>query len=685
MANPQKNDPAKDESKDEFSERLIGAVVPLGALRGSGSTGVGEFPDLVEFAGLCVKMGVGLIQLLPVNDTGYQSSPYFALTVFALHPLYLRIADLPEAGPFAAKIRALGERFDKDARFAFEPILKAKIGLLREIYAANKAEIAAKAGKGGGLGVWIEENPWVKEYAVFRRLKEINGERGWKEWSSHQQIDAGEIESLWNDEKIKDEHLFWVWLQQALDAQFSRAAKAVADMGILLEGDLPILINEDSADVWAHPEYFNRELSAGAPPDMYSPEGQRWGFPTYRWDVLEKNDYDWWRKRLKVAEKYYKAYRIDHVLGFFRIWTSSQHDNTSVLGWFNPYVPVTKKDLLTLNFDEGRIRWVTRPHIPTGELWDALRSNWGGGYTDGDIAAEAERAFTQALDRIGEEELWLFKDSITSEQDIIALNLHHAAQGYLVNVWHNRLFVEYEKGNYFPTWLYRNTRAYASFSETEKKDLETLVEKHRADSEKIWEKQGQKLLAMLKESTSMLPCAEDLGAVPGCVPRVLAKLKILGLRVVRWHRDWKAEGEPYYPFEDYPELSVCTPAVHDSSTLREWWDKEAEQEVFSTFIGVPALPKIYNPGAAKIILHKIAAAASRYRVFQIQDLLHLSPRWYAGDPASERINVPGTLNEFNWTYRLPASIADIAKDADLLNAVRELADIKPAKKAKGKR
>jgi 4-alpha-glucanotransferase len=678
MANSQK----ADASKKEFSDRLIGAVVPLGALRGSGSIGVGEFPDLVEFAGLCAKMGVGLVQLLPVNDTGYQSSPYFALSVFALHPLYLKIGDLPEAGPFAARIKALGGQFDKDARFAFEPILRAKMELLREIYGANKGEIAKKAAKSGSLGVWIEENSWVKEYAVFRRLKEANEEKGWKDWSSHQHISAKEIEALWNDKKLLDEHFFWAWLQEALAAQFSRAAKAVADMGILLEGDLPILINEDSADVWAHPEYFNRELSAGAPPDMYSPDGQRWGFPTYRWDVLEKNGYDWWRKRLKVVEKYYRAYRIDHVLGFFRIWASSQHDNTSALGWFNPYIPITKKEFSGLNFDDGRIRWLTQSHVPTGELWDALRSNWGGHYNEEDIAVEAERTFTEALDRIGDEELWLFKDSITSEQDIIALGLHPAAQAYLIKAWHNRLFVEYEKGNYFPTWLRRDTRAYASLSEEEKEELEALIEKHRADSEKIWEKQGLKLLTMLKESTAMLPCAEDLGAVPDCVPKALTKLKILGLRVVRWHRDWETEGQPYYPFEDYPELSVCTPAVHDSCTLREWWEREAEQEVFATFIGVPALPRIYNPGAAKIILHKIAAAASRYRVFQIQDLLHLSPKWYAGDPASERVNVPGTLNEFNWTYRLPAPIADIAKDADLLNAVKELAEIKPAKRAK---
>jgi 4-alpha-glucanotransferase len=180
----------------------------------------------------------------------------------------------------------------------------------------------------------------------------------------------------------------------------------------------------------------------------------------------------------------------------------------------------------------------------------------------------------------------------------------------------------------------------------------------------------------------MLPCAEDLGAVPECVPRVLAKLKVLGLRVVRWHRQWGKPGEPFVPFEDYPELSVCTPAVHDSSTLRAWWEREADQDVYSGFIGYPSLPRIYNPGVAKVILQRIAAAASRFRVFQVQDLLHLSPQWYAENPASERINVPGTVTPFNWTYRLPASMAEIGKDEDLIQAVSDLAGIAPVKRKK---
>jgi 4-alpha-glucanotransferase len=451
-------------------------------------------------------------------------------------------------------------------------------------------------------------------------------------------------------------------------------------------GDLPILMNEDSCDVWAHREYFNLDLSAGAPPDMYSPEGQRWGFPTYNWQVQAKDEYSFWRNRLKTAEKYYRAYRIDHVLGFFRIWASPRADNTSLLGRFIPYIPVNLQDLGELGFDEGRIRWVSQPHVPTAEVWDALREvrdGWDNLDTDG-AAREAQRIFSAVLDRIGGEELWLFKPSIRGEQDIAALKLHPAAERYLLKAWQNRLFFEYEPGSFFPTWYYRNTRAYETLSPEERDRLAALLEKRQRDSEKIWEDQGRRLLTILCAASSMLPCAEDLGAVPDCVPQVLAKLKVLGLRVVRWFRDWEAEGQPYVPFEDYPELSVCTPSVHDSSTLREWWDREADQGKFCDFIGFPSLPKVYNPGAAKILLNKTASAASRFRVFQIQDLLHLSPKWYAADSASERINVPGTLNDFNWTYRLPADIAEIGNDADLINAVKDLAAVKPSPKKKAR-
>ncbi|MDR0313193.1 MAG: 4-alpha-glucanotransferase, partial [Treponema sp.] len=646
--------------------RLIGAVVPVGALRGDQSIGVGEFPDLVEFGTLCKKMGIKLIQLLPVNDTGYQDSPYFALTAFALHPLYLRISELPEfaasenKSQFEAKLKALREEFEPKERFPCLDILRKKIALLRELYAECAKTIVKKAKGKSPLADWIKANPWVRSYSVFRKLKEDNEERSWKEWPEFQKVTTAQIEAFWNDPKLEEAHLFWVWIQEALDRQFSQAAKSLNEMGITLEGDLPILINEDSCDVWSQPEIFNLDLSAGAPPDMYAPDGQNWGFPTFNWKVQEQDDYAWWKARLKSAEKYYSAYRIDHVLGFFRIWSSRRDDssNNSVLGRYIPYVPVTTKDLEELKFDKGRIRWMSQPHIFTGEVFDAIKSGWKDG-NDWEINAAAEETFKLALERIGQEELWLFKSSIKGSKEIEALDIHPAAKAYLVKAWGNRLLFEYEPGSYVPVWFYRDNRAYPTLSKEEQDELVALFKDKQIKTEKIWEKEGRKLLTILASSSSMLPCAEDLGAVPACVPKVLKELHILGLRVVRWYREWDKEGQPYVPFEDYPELSACTPAVHDSSTLREWWDREADQELFAGFLGFPSLPKVYNPGTANHILFKIAAAASRFRVFQFQDLLHLSNKWYAADPADERINVPGTQNDFNWTWRLPAVPAQI--------------------------
>jgi 4-alpha-glucanotransferase len=672
-----------DMQKPDTSKRRLGAVVPVGALRSKNGMGVGEFSDLADFALLCKKMKLGIIQILPVNDTGFESSPYSSLTAFGLHPLYLRIEELEEFksadNSIKKRIKEARDKFDKAARFSHYQVLKEKLEICRLLFDKQKTEIV-KSAEGGRLAAWINENLWVKEYAVYRRLKEANEGKSWKDWPEHHTVTGADIENLWSDKNLREEHVFWVWLQEALDTQFSKASQVIAANGIVLEGDLPILMNEDSCDVWAHPEIFIQQLSAGAPPDMYSPEGQNWGFPIYNWEAQEKDNYAWWRRRLAVAGKYYNAYRIDHVLGFFRIWASSRKDYSSALGRYVPYLPVTSGDFRRLGFDKSRIRWLSRPHIPTGEIYDALRNNWGGNFSDADITEAAEKTFSSALDRVNEEELWLFKKRIKGEKDIDALGLHHAVRNYLFGKWRDRAFLEYEKGRFFPVWYYRNSTAWKTLSGEEKNNVEALLEKRRVRSEKVWSAQGRKLLSILVESSPMLPCAEDLGAVPACVPRVLSRLKILGLRVIRWCRDWGREDQPYISLDEYPSLSVCTPAVHDSSTIREWWEKEADQKQFSNFIGVPSLPKKYNPGTARIILLKAASARSRFRVFQIQDLLHLSSKWYSEDPAQERVNVPGTSNDFNWTYRLPAQIEEIAKDKDLILAVAEMRKVRPLRK-----
>jgi 4-alpha-glucanotransferase len=626
----------------------------------------------VEFAQLCKKLDIKLIQILPVNDTGYESSPYSALSAFALNPLYLRIGDLDEAPDYKSELDAIGAKFNDCVRFPHYEIIKAKMKLLRKIFFENSGKIERDT----VINVWLKKNEWVKTYAVFRRLKEANEEKSWKEWKTFRKAGAKDIETLWNDPAHKGEHLFWVWLQMNLDKQFKAAADAVANMDIILKGDIPILMNLDSCDVWEHPEYFHQNLSAGAPPDMYSPEGQNWGFPIYNWTAQAKNDYVWWRARIKATEKYYKAFRIDHILGFFRIWATNRRYASAKMGRFVPYTPIKKQDLLTLGFDEPRIHWLTLPHIPTHEVWDAIHRQ--GACTENDV----HRVFALALDRIGNEELWLFKKTIKYDVDINALDIVPAGKAYLINELSNRVFLEYDTDVYSCIWTYRNSRQYASLSGEERARLESFLAERNEIAEKRWEKGANNILSVLTEDSSMVACAEDLGVQTKCVPRVLNKLNIFSLKVVRWERDWGVDGDPYIPYGEYPELSVCTTSVHDSTTLRQWWNGEAGQELFAAFNGAPSLPKSYNPGTARTFLRQAASAGSRWRIFPFIDLLHLMPRWYAEDPDSERINVPGTSNEFNWTWRLPASIEEIGADAGLMTAIKELNTIPAAPRQK---
>lgn len=649
--------------------RIAGVVVPVGALRTAASTGVGDYADLPEFADLCARIGVSLIQLLPVNDSGFQSSPYSALTAFGLHPLYLRLADVEGSAAFADRIAALSAAHDGADRFRYAEVLAAKLEILRAVYDASAGRIAAEAAS-GPLAAWIAENPWVKEYAVYLKLKADNGGKHWKEWADLRRPSPAAIEARWKDPVLRGEHLFWAWLQREADRQFSAASAAVAARGIALKGDLPILMNEDSCDVWAHPEFFRSELSAGAPPDMFSPLGQNWRFPIYDWDALAKDGYRWWKDRLKAADRYYAAYRIDHVLGFFRIWAASRRDASAVLGRFVPSEWISRAELAGLGFDDGRVRWLSRPHVPTGAVYEALV---GAGLSADQAVEEAGKVFSAALDRIGSEELWLFKESIHGELDIEELGLHRAAAGYLQSAWRDRALLEFEPGKFAPTWSYWATTSFPTLSDDERRRFDELVSRKRSASEADWEKQGRRLLSALLEATPMLACAEDLGAVPDCVPRVLADLGVLGLRVQRWARRWGESGEPFVPLASYPEATVCTPAVHDSSTVRAWWEQEADRDAFRAFAGDRAIPDPYGPETARAVLGAVARAASRICVFQVQDLLHLSPSWYASDAASERVNVPGTVNEFNWTYRLPASVAEIGADAAFVDGASAIA------------
>jgi 4-alpha-glucanotransferase len=648
---------------------FTGISVPVAALRSGLSCGAGEFADLVPLGRWCVEAGLDFIQLLPVNDTGGNSSPYSAISAFALHPLYLRLQDMPGAAPFAGEIDRFRAESDARARvasgrLAYRATLEFKRSIVQRVCEANAPAI----GKDEAFRGWREANPWVIAYAVFAALQRRNLDAPWSAWPEMSDPSPAQIGAWWDAHP--GECLPQAWAQYLLESQLSAASRELSALGISLKGDLPILMTTESADVWDQREYFDLTARAGAPPDMFSPDGQNWGFPVYDWDRLGNDDYRWWKDRLRQAGKFFQAFRIDHVLGFFRIWRIPRGETTGLTGRFSPSSGLAASDLESLGFDRGRLRWLSVPHISGMEL---LR----------DLGPEAARVAAAYLVRIGSEDLFNLKPEIDGEAAIHALAEPAEVKRALL-AWHtDRTLID--DGEFFPAWYMERTKGFQSLSEPEKSRLRGLVRDRRRESEAAWEQRGAMLLSALQGATDMLVCAEDLGDVPPCVPRVLDRLGILGLRIVRWSRAYEAATPgtqaAFVPPTHYPRLSVCTPSVHDTTTIRGWWEEDAgERELFFRSIGGPGpCPARMTPDLLERILVHCLDAASLLCMFQLQELLDLDEASWATDPAADRINVPGTVNEVNWTWRMPLALEDLASRSAFTGRIRSLVEPRRAR------
>ncbi len=656
-----------------FDHPVTGTAIPVGALRTKSSCGVGEFLDLIPFADFCAQSSIDLIQLLPINDTGTESSPYSALSAFALHPIYIRFQELPEAEGFSKEILAIKKKYEKLPRYNYRELRDTKLELLHKIFDANERTILAST----DLSHWIGKNPWIIEYAVFMNLKRRNFDASWKSWDKHQTPSHSEILSRWNNEQKKKEHLFFAWVQMRLDEQLSKAVEYCSNKGIAVKGDIPIMMNEDSCDAWANPEFFRDDLRAGSPPDDSNPLGQNWGFPIYNWANLKQDGYSWWKQRLSHSAKYFHAYRIDHILGFFRIWAIPYGEHSGFLGWTSPHEPVTSGELASRGFSGDRLRWICQPHVPTNLLEQVNNHDYLG--THGILHT--------LMDRIGNEELWLFKKEIRHECDIWNSSIPEPVKQALAEQWRNRMILETGRDDtgkplYCPVWTYKKTTAWNSLSYQERDSLEQLFAQKSRTNELRWKEQAVELLGTLTSSTEMLACAEDLGTIPESVPEVLDTFNILGLKVIRWERKWTEPGQPFKDICAYPVKSVATTSVHDSSTIRGWWEQENGGNDFtrdygSILDGLPedtqqAAKNSFSVELAKRVLEKLSETSSALFVVPLQDFLYLDQTFYAENPDDERINVPGSVSTFNWTYRLPVTCEELIKNKNLIASIRSV-------------
>lgn len=294
-----------------------GICVPLFSLRTQKSCGIGEYTDLFPLIDWVASLGFDLIQLLPLNDGGPETSPYSSLSAFALNPLCLGLAELPflDKMPEAKEMLAELGKLNSVQRISYQAIQAKREAFLRKYFQSVGSLLIGSR----EFMDFVTLNPWLTDYALFKTLKILTQWQRWEEWTQENR-DPSPLHYQNLVSTHRDEILYHSLLQFLSFQQLERVKKYAESKGLLLKGDIPILINGESADVWRTRAFFNMEFSAGAPPDMYAADGQKWGFPIYDWSNLEQTDYQFWKQRLKVAEHCYHLYRLDHVVGFYRIW-----------------------------------------------------------------------------------------------------------------------------------------------------------------------------------------------------------------------------------------------------------------------------------------------------------------------------------------------------------------------------
>ncbi len=620
-----------------------GVAIPVFSLRSKQSAGVGEFADLKLLVDWSNQVGVKMIQILPINDTTathtwMDSYPYAAISAFALHPMYIRIEDLFNKeqqnliNPFKTRIAALNNLPEVD----FEAVMKLKWEVLRLAYKEN----GAKALGSKDFAVYFEQNKnWLVSYSKFSYLRDLHGTVDFNQWPTQ-------------DVKEEKDIAFFYFVQYQLHLQLLDATNYAHTHGVVVKGDIPIGVYRYGADAWQNRHLFHMDMQAGAPPDDFAIAGQNWGFPTYNWKEMASDGYAWWKSRFDQMKYYFDAFRIDHILGFFRIWSIPMHAVEGILGHFVPAISVSIKELNAKNIQLDHYR-LTHPFINETILFQEF------GYDNELIKKEY-------LKHIGDGHYELLPAYKTQRQveTLFSVmpqdNWHAKIKQGLFNLISNVIMIDDEKPHHFHfRFKMEHTSSFQHLDHSVKNALKELYVDYffkRQDS--AWEKEAMEKLPMLKLSTDMLICGEDLGLVPSCVPNVMYQLGMLSLEVQRMP---KASEKTFFHPNDAPYLSVVTPSSHDTSTVRGWWeeDRAKTQQFYNNELGqFGDAPMYCEAWINKTILMQHLYSPAMWAIFQLQDYLGVDETIRKADPNSERINVPANPKHY-WRYRMHINLEDL--------------------------
>lgn len=633
-----------------------GTVIPVFSLRSESSFGVGDLHDLRLLVDWAAETGQCAVQVLPMNDTTAtrthrDSYPYSAISVYALHPMYI---SLPDMGNLKDKqqmslFRRIQRQLNALPEMDYEAVVKEKSAYCRAYFRESGAKVLQSA----GYRRFVRENrAWLMPYAVFCYYRDLHGTIDFTRWGDDATYDADRVRTLFDAQwETSGEVDYYCFLQYILHTQFSDVADYARRRGVILKGDLPIGVNRASVDAWADAPCFNPQQQAGAPPDDFSAVGQNWGFPTYNWEVMERDGFAWWKARLSKLSEYFDCFRIDHILGFFRIWEVPLDYVRGLCGHFRPALPLTPDEIESfgLPFD---VRY-TRPMV--------RREHLAGLFCD-----EADEWTARYLMPI--DDVHLAPNALCDTQQKIAALFQNASDSRswrlrdaLYGLTEEVLFVEdpYAPGHYHPRISAANTLRYRTLTDQERAAFDRLyADFFFVRHHDFWRDTALRRLRPLTASTDMLVCGEDLGMIPDSVHEVMDRLRILSLELGRIS---KIYGVEFTDLRRAPYLSVCTTSTHDMAPLRLWWQEDAERT--RRYLQALSYPthnenEEATPEAAECIVRDHLQAASILTILPLQDWLAIDGSLRAPDPTRERINIPADPDHY-WRYRMHLTLEEL--------------------------
>ena len=622
--------------------RAAGVAIPVFSLRSSHSCGVGDFGDLRLLVDWAVATGMKVIQILPVNDTTAARSwsdsyPYNIVSAFALHPQYL---DLHALGPLRNKkymtvfLRQQNE-LNAMNHTDYEAVQRVKFDYIRVLYEERGQQTLDSR----EFKLWYEENQdWLVPYA---------------EWL------AGK--SSVNSKPLSVNIVYFT--QYHLHLQLKGAADYAREHGVVLKGDVPIGVNRDSVETATHPDLFCLDASTGAPPDNFSQNGQNWGFPTYNWE--SKEIVPWFQKRLKWMEQYFDAIRIDHVLGFFRIWEIPTDAIFGLLGHFSPALPMTqgeieyfglpfRKDLFTRPLINDRVlQRLFGLHVPYVREHFLIPRSYG--LYDLKAEYDTQQKICEAFEGKGDENsLWIRDGLYRLVSNVLFLEdkrqpeMYHPRIGAWLDPVYEALTAE-EKDAYM--------RLYNNY----------FYQRHNL----FWGATAMRRLSEVFGHTRMLCCAEDLGMLPDCVTPVLDALRILTLEIQSMP---KQSGFEFTHLDGNPYRSVATVSTHDMPPLRLWWEESPErtQRYYVSMLQKQGRAPEHLPAhLAEEIIARHLYCPSMLCILSMQDWLAMDTELRSKHPRDERINVPS--DPYNhWKYRMHLPLEDLIAATKYNNKVRTM-------------